>query len=148
MLASLLRRLAGRLEADGPLPEDDVRTAIAALLVIAAHADGIYAEAERAQIEAVLAARYGLDAAGAAALRAEGEAAETEAADLFRFTNLIKQSVPLEERTAVIEALWRVVLADREREAHEDALLRRLTDLLGLDPRDSVLARQRVERGA
>lgn len=147
MLADLLRRLAGRPDEDGPLPDEDVRTAIAALLVIAAHADGTYAEAERATIEKILAARYGLDAAAAAALRAEGEAAEAAASDLFRFTHLVKQGVPYEERAAVIEALWRVVLADAHREAHEDALMRRLTDLLGLDPRESVLARQRVEQG-
>jgi uncharacterized tellurite resistance protein B-like protein len=145
MLADLLRRLAGRPEDDRLLPEEDQRIAVAALLVIAAHADHDYAEAERAQIDLVLAQRYKLAAAAAAALRVQGEAAEAAASDLYRFTSLIKKGVPHEERSAVIEAMWRVVLADDRREMHEEALMRRVTDLLGLDSRDSVEARRRAQ---
>lgn len=146
MLADLLRRLAGRPEDDGILPDDDARIAVAALLVIAAHADHHYKEEERSQIERVLASRYGLNDAEAAALRAEGERAEAAATDLYRFTSLVKKGVPLEERAAVVEAMWRVVLTDSKREQHEEALMRRVTDLLGLDPRDSIEARRRVQR--
>jgi uncharacterized tellurite resistance protein B-like protein len=145
MLADLMRRLAGRPEDDAVLPGEDQRIAVAALLVIAAHADHDYAEAERAQIDHVLAQRYGLSAAAAAALRAQGEAAEAAASDLYRFTALVKKGVPHEERHAVLEAMWRVVLADDHREMHEEALMRRVTDLLGLDSRDSVQARQRAQ---
>lgn len=143
MLKDLLGRLMGG--DDKPLPPEDARIAVAALLVIAAHADHAYAEAERVMIEQVLAERYGLDAAAAAALRAEGEAAEAAAMDLYKFTALIKQSIVYEERASVLEALWRVVLADSEREAHEETLMRRVTDLLGLDPRDSIEARRKVQ---
>lgn len=143
MLSSLLKRLAGAATSQ-PLDADDARTAVAALLVMAAHADHDYADSERTQIEQVLALRYGLNHAEAAALRAEGEAAEAAAVDLFRFTTLIKEAVPHDERTGVLEALWQVALADGARERHEDALIRRLTDLLGLTDRDSALARQRV----
>jgi uncharacterized tellurite resistance protein B-like protein len=145
MLADLMRRLAGRPEDDAVLPGEDQRIAVAALLVIAAHADHHYAEAERAQIDHVLAQRYGLSATAAAALRAQGEAAEAAASDLYRFTALVKKGVPHEERHAVLEAMWRVVLADDHREMHEEALMRRITDLLGLDSRDSVQARQRAQ---
>lgn len=144
MLSSLLRRLTN--PDASPLPAEDARIAIAALLVSAAHADGTYEGAEQARIEAVLGARYGLDGANAARLRADGEAAERAATDIYRFTALIKQHVPLEERTAVIEALWRIVLTDGVREAHEDQLMRRVTDLLGVDPRDGHAARQRVQQ--
>ena len=145
MLADLLRRLSGRSDADGPLAADDQRIAVAALLVIGAHADHDYAEAERAQIDRVLAARYDLNAEQAAKLRAEGEAAEQAAVDMYRFTSLVKAGIPYEERAAVIEAMWRVVLADGEREQHEEALMRRVTDLLGLDPRESIEARRRAQ---
>ncbi len=143
MLKDLMKRLSG--ESAAPLPPEDARIAIAALLVIAAHADHHYHESERAMIERVLADRYGLDAAGAAALRAEGEAAEQASMDLYKFTSLIKQTIEYEQRASVLEALWRVVLADSDREAHEDTLMRRVTDLLGLDPRESHEARRRVQ---
>ena len=145
MLSDLLRRLSGRPENDTLLPADDQRIAVAALLVIAAHADHHYADIERVHIERALAQRYGLNEAEAAALRAQGEAAEQASVDLYRFTSLVKAGVPYEERSAVIEAMWRVIVADAVREQHEEALMRRVTDLLGLDPRESIEARQRAQ---
>lgn len=145
MISGFLRKLTG--EGATPLTQDESRLAVAALLVIAANADHTYDDGERAQIERVLAERYGLSPAAAAALRAEGEEAERAALDLYRFTSRVKQHIAYEERAAVIEAMWRVVLADGEREKHEEALMRRVTDLLGLDPRDSIEARRRVEAG-
>ena len=145
MLADFLRRLAGRPDNDSLLPAEDQRVAVAALLVIAARADHNYVDVERTQIERALADRYALDPEAAAKLRADGEAAEHASVDLYRFTSLIKAGIPHEERTSVIEVMWRVVLADSEREQHEDALMRRVTDLLGLEPRDSVDARHRAQ---
>ena len=141
MIADLLRKLGG----EAPLTQDESRLAVAALLVIAAHADHQYEEAERGQIERVLAARYGLNPAAAAALRAEGEEAERASLDIYRFTSRVKKHIPYEERAAVIEAMWRVVLADGVREQQEEALMRRVADLIGLDPRESIEARRRVE---
>jgi len=146
MLSDLLRRLGGA-DPDKPLAAEDARIAVAALLVIAAQADHVYQDVERAQIERVLTDRYGLTEARAAALRAEGETAAEAAMDLYRFTALIKKTIPYEERASVIEALWRVILSDANREMHEEALMRRVTDLLGLDPRDSIDARRRVQAG-
>lgn len=146
MIEGLLKKLMGGSD-EAALTADESHVAVAALLVIAAHADHTYEEVERAQIEAALAARYGLNATAAAALRAEGEAAEAAAMDMYKFTSAVKRSVPYEERAAVIEAMWRVVLANGDREQHEETLMRRVTDLLGLDPRDSIDARRRVEAG-
>lgn len=145
MLADLLCRLGGRPENDSLLPAEDQRVAVAALLVIAAHADHNYADVERTQIERVLADRYAMTPEAAAQLRVQGEAAEDAAVDLYRFTSLVKAGIPHEDRASVLEAMWRVVLADAEREQHEEALMRRVTDLLGLDPRESIEARRRAQ---
>jgi uncharacterized tellurite resistance protein B-like protein len=53
---------------------------------------------------------------------------------------VVKQ-LPREQRLSILEDLWRVVLADGERDAHEDALIRRLAPLLGLSDRDRAEAR-------
>jgi uncharacterized tellurite resistance protein B-like protein len=144
MLSNLLKRLSGGDET--PLAADETRVAVAALLVLAANADSEYTDVERTQIERVLADRFALSGEQAAKLRAEGEAAEQAAMDMYKFTSLIKRLIPYEERASVLEAMWRVVIADAVREMHEETLMRRVTDLLGLDPRESVAARQRVER--
>ncbi|KIT15426.1 TerB family tellurite resistance protein [Jannaschia aquimarina] len=144
MFADLLRRL-GTSEPER-LPEPDARLALAALLVRVARADGDYAEIEKARIDRVLAQRHGLAADAATALRTEAEGLEAEAPDTVRFTRSLKDAVPLEERAALLEALWSVVLADGTRDVEEDSLLRLLSNLLGIADRDSALARQRAEQ--
>ena len=47
-------------------------------------------------------------------------------------------------RLAVIEALWKIALADGERDAEEDALIRLVASLLGITDVDSAKARQRL----
>lgn len=127
-----------------PLADGDARLALAALLVRIARSDGDYAASEKAHIDHILAARYGLSPTDAIALRHDAETLESEAPDTVRFTRAIKDAVGYDDRSRVIEAMWTVVLADGQREAEEDALLRMVANLLGINDRDSALARQRV----
>ena len=143
MFGDILKRLTQPDPA--PLPDADARLAMGALLVRVARSDGEYAAEEAARIDRILAARYGLSPFEAPKLRAEAEALEREAPDTVRFTRAIKDAVPYEDREAVIEALWDVVLADGVRDHEEDALLRLVANLLGINDRDSALARRRVE---
>lgn len=144
----MLQRLVSLLNTPEPAEpaerEDAARIAIAALMVEAAHADDVYLDAERAMIDRVLMERFALDAQQAADLRAKGEIAQAEAVDLVRFTRIIKDAVPFEERIEVIEAMWRVIYADDDRDHEEAALIRRLAGLLYIQDRDAGLARQRV----
>ncbi|KUJ85620.1 hypothetical protein AVO45_01100 [Ruegeria marisrubri] len=129
-----------------PLADEDARLALTALLVRIARSDNDYADAEKARIDRITARRYGLSPFEATALRARAEELEAEAPDTVRFTRAIKDAVPYEDRRAVVEALWSVVLADGERAKEEDSLLRLVASLLGVNDRDSALARQKAAR--
>ena len=143
MFGDLLRRLTA--PAPQRLAVPDARLALAALLVRMARADGTYAEAEVARIDRILGTRYGFSPFEAAAVRRDAEALESEAPDTVRFTRAIKDAVPYEDREGVIESMWQVVLADGARDQDEEALMRLVANLLGVNDRDSALARQRVE---
>ena len=143
MFADLLKRLVA--PEPEQLPDPDARLALTALLVRVARSDNDYAEAEIDRIDRILAHRYALSPFESAYLRGQAEKLETEAPDTVRFTRAIKDAVPYEERNAVVEALWAVVLADGVRDEEEDALIRLVANLLGINDRDSALARQRVE---
>ncbi len=145
MFADLIKRLT--TPEPEPMGDGDARLALAALLVRIARSDGDYADAEISRIDRILARRYGLDADGVAALRAEAEAVEAEAPDTVRFTRAIKDSVPYDDRLQVIAAMWQIVLADGVRDDDEDALLRTVAPLLGISDRDSNIARRRVDPG-
>ena len=146
MFADFLNRL---LEPrDSGLDDQDARLALTALLVRLARSDGHYDAAEKALILRISGHRYGLSESEALALRDDAETLEGEAPDTVRFTRAIKDAVPYEERVGVIEALWQVALADGERDAGEDAIIRMASSFLGISDRDSALARQRVSKGA
>ena len=142
MIADFLKRLTE----PEPAPFDalDARLALTALLVRIARSDNNYAPEERDLIDRITRDRYGLDVAAAEKLRAEAEELEAQAPDTVRFTRAIKDAVAYDDRLQVIEALWKVVLADGARAKEEDALLRLVASLLGISDTDSALARQRV----
>lgn len=140
MLKSLLA------PAPAPLPEADARTALAALLVRVARADGAMSEREATHIDRILAARYRLGPFAASELRQQAEVLETEAPDTVRFTRALKDAIPYEDRQSLVQSLWAIAVADGVRDPDEDALLRLVASLLGVSDRDSALARQRAER--
>ena len=140
---SFLDRLFG--PAPSRLPAQDEQLALAALLMRVARADGFASPAELTRIDRILDSRYGLGPAAATALRHEAETAETLAPDTVRFTRALKEAVPLESRTALVEALWAVALADGHRDAEEDRLLRLVSGLLGLTDVESAIARRTAQ---
>ena len=138
MFETLKRLFAGSQNQDAETLSPELSTAV--LLVEAALSDGIYADVEEAEIISVLCAGFDLDEARAAELLEQAEDLAEAAVDHHRFTHVVKQ-LPREQRLTILADLWRVVLADGERDAHEDALIRRLAPLLGLSDRDRAEAR-------
>lgn len=147
----MFRNLLTRLFSDEPpsalLSGQDTEVAIAALLVRLARADDHYGAVEILRIDQILARRRNLTMAQAAERRAAAEMIEAEAPDTVRFTRLIKDRISLEDRQAVIGAMWEVAYADGRRSPHEETLVRLAAGLLGVNDRDSALARQRVLDG-
>ena len=139
MFANLFSRQSNSEEG-----EISARQALAALMVRIAKSDDDYAIPECKRIDSVLSALYSLSAAEASVLRLQAETLEADAPDTVRFTRAIKEEVPYDERFDVVRALWQVVLADGERDHEEDALMRFLASLLGVNDRDSAIARRRA----
>ncbi|WP_430449317.1 TerB family tellurite resistance protein [Rhodophyticola sp.] len=143
MFGDFLRRLTA--PDPEPMSQPDASLALAALLVRIARTDGDYAQAEIDRIDRLLARRYGLSPFEASKLRTEAETLEAEAPDTVRFTRAIKDAVLYENRKEVVETLWEIVLADGVRDDDEDALMRLVAPMLGVNDMDSNLARQRVD---
>jgi uncharacterized tellurite resistance protein B-like protein len=126
------------------LNPNDAQAALATILVRIARADDNYAAEEQQMITNVLKTRYLLSDADARNLKENAEALEERAPDTVRFTKIVKNAVPYEDRIGVVEALWRVALADGSRDYEEDGFIRLVVKLLGVNDRDSGLARQKV----
>ncbi|AUH62754.1 tellurite resistance TerB family protein [Paracoccus zhejiangensis] len=144
MFRNLLTRLFAEDTEDRRIDAGDAEVALAALLVRVARADDRYDGVEQRRIEQILARRRGLSGQQAAERRAAAEMIEAEAPDTVRFTRTIKDRIALEDRFDVIAALWEIAYADETRGADEESMIRLVAGLLGINDRDSALARQRV----
>ena len=146
MIGDLLEFFGGAKTTRSPAGREDgaLRVAAAALLVDAASVDDQFDAVERAAIERVLAARFGLAAEEARRLLTEGRRRREASPQLFGFTRTVNERLPIEERVELIEMLWEVVLADGELDPLEDTLLRRVGGLLDVPDRERGLARRRV----
>ena len=126
-------------------PEIDPHVAATALLVEAALADGIYADCEQDRIRHILENAFKLAPARASSVLENAEELAETAIDHHRFTKVVKACLGKQERTALVEQLWMVGLADGEKSPFEDAFIRRIAPLLAVDDRERVFARSRAE---
>jgi uncharacterized tellurite resistance protein B-like protein len=123
---------------------DDLKLAVAALLVEAARMDDTFNTSERAAILRLLGTRFSLDPAGANRLLAAADQAEAGAAGVYCFTKAVTDALTPAERIGLIEMMWEVVFADGALDPDEDALLRRVAGLIDVDDHDRGEAKRRA----
>lgn len=126
----------GKAGATAPGDEERHRLHLAAcaLLLELAHADEEFTDAEATHIEVVLRRHFDLDEAEALELMDLAEEERAQAIDLWQFTRLIRSSYDLGQKTLLAEIMWGLILADGEIARHEARLLRKIANLLDLEP--------------
>jgi uncharacterized tellurite resistance protein B-like protein len=142
MIKEFMLRLLASDAMSVPLPDREAALALTALMLRIAHSDSFQTAEEIERIDRVLMSHYDLDAFGAQNMRLEAGKIEAEAPDTVRFTRALKARVAHEERLGLLVALWEVALADGERDAHEDQLIRQVAALLGISDVESAQARR------
>ena len=124
---------------------NDERVALTALLIKIAKSDYEYSSLEKSSIKIILKKRFSISELEVTDLITKAELLEDESSDSVRFTKVIKEFVPLENRNEIIEIFWELVLVDGIREDDENSLLRMLGSLLGVNDRDVAFARQNIQ---
>jgi uncharacterized tellurite resistance protein B-like protein len=127
-----------------PRTPPDRKLAVAVLLVEAAHRDDTFSSDERAVIGRLLADKFGLTPQERDRLLASAEDVNAAMTQLHPFTRVVFEQMTPPERIELIEMMWEVAYADGVLDPEEDALIRRLGNLIHITDRDRVLARQRV----
>lgn len=115
-----------------------------ALLLELAHADDVFTAREKEHVAAAVRRHLDLDDAAARELIELAEQERRGAIDLYQFTSLIRDNYDLGQKTLLAEIMWGVVLADGEIHADESYLLRKIGNLLGLEPGYLSHARKKV----
>ena len=126
---SALRKLFGGRQQ--PVDEEHARRlAVAQLLLEIARSDLDVAPAEMAAIRGHLAHAYALDETRLDELVATASSRVERSVSLHDTVQLINQALGPEDKARIIGALWQVAYADGRLDPYEEALLRRLADLL------------------
>jgi uncharacterized tellurite resistance protein B-like protein len=114
--------------------EDPVKLAACALLVELAHADEEFSAPEREHIAAALVRQFGVAPEAVDDMIALAEDANRRAVDHFQFTRLIAAHYDLSQKMVLAEIMWGLVAADGTVAEHEAYLVRKISNLLDLEP--------------
>jgi len=133
-------------DADTDSSGKDIRLAACALLLELAYADSDFSEEERIHLEAAVRRQFGVDEPEAHQLLELADSERRQAVDLWQFTSLIADNYSVGQKMVLAEIMWGVVYADGKVEKDEDYLMRKIFNLLRLEPGYLAEARRRMER--
>ena len=113
---------------------DPLHVAACALLLELAHADDVFTEDERNHVHAILMRHFSLDYDAAQELMKLAETERRKSVDVFQFANLVRTSYDVGQKTVLAEIMWGLILTDGEIARHESYVLRKIANLLDLEP--------------
>jgi len=132
-------------KAEATASRKDIRLAACALLVELAYADDQFTEDEREHLQSAVQRQFGLEAAEAQRLLELAEQERKQAVDLWQFTNLIAENYSVGQKMVLAEIMWGVAHSDGKLAGREDYLMRKIFNLLRLEPGYLAEARKRAE---
>ena len=143
----LFERLSQALNPQVDEPRDVERAqriAAAVLLLEMAHADHRHDDAEYAEIRRQLQGHFALDAAETDELIADAAPRAEQSVSLYKYLKTLNDGLTESEKRQVMEMLWRGAYADHHIDAHEEHLLRELSELLYLPHEQFIRAKLAV----
>lgn len=113
---------------------DPLHVAACALLLELAHADNVFTEDERNHVHAIMMRHFSLDYDTAHELMQLADEERRQSVDVFQFANLVRSSYDIGQKTLLAEIMWGLILTDGEVARHESYMLRKIANLLDLEP--------------
>ncbi|MES9882877.1 MAG: TerB family tellurite resistance protein [Sedimenticola sp.] len=126
-------------------PQQELRLAVAALLIEVTASDDLRQQEEHQAMLNTVRNHFGLDSNEAQELIELAEAEHAKSTDYFQFTHLINQHYTPEKKIELVEALWQIAYADQELHHIEEHVIRRLAELIHLPHKAFITAKHRVQ---
>jgi len=124
--------------------EHQKRLAAAALMVEVMVIDRQLNDQELLHIQALLEKQFQLNHEEIEQLVTLAREEVNQATSLYQFTRQVNDHFDATGKTQLIENLWRVAFADEVLDKHEEALIRRIAELLYVSHKDFIQAKQRA----
>lgn len=150
MLKAIQEFFKAKIGADEGAVHDEhaLQLATAALLFEMTRADFSVDTQERAAVEAALKHCFSLTPEETGRLVALAEQEAQDSVSLHQFTGLINRHFSQPDKIRVIEMLWEVAYADGHLDRYEEALVRKIAELIYVPHRDFIQAKHRVQARA
>jgi len=121
--------------------EHELSLAVTAVMVEVMRIDDKNEDAEHDAVVAAVEKRFGLSLSEVHALVEKAKKETSEASDLHQFTSQIIKAYDTEERIEIIKELWQVAMADGHIDVHEEHLIRRTAELIGVYHKEFIGAK-------
>jgi uncharacterized tellurite resistance protein B-like protein len=121
-----------------------LQLATAALMFEMLRADDDEHPEERNTLEQALKKCFALSETETRQLAELAEREATESVSLYQFTGLINGHFSPAEKIRVVEMLWQVAYADARLDRYEEALVRKIAELIHVPHREFMRAKHRV----
>jgi uncharacterized tellurite resistance protein B-like protein len=121
-----------------------LQLATAALLFEMLRADDAEHPEERETLEQALRSSFTLSESETRELARLAEREAAESVSLYQFTGLINKHFSPEDKIRVVEMLWQVAYADGRLDRYEEALVRKIAELIHVPHRQFMQAKHRV----
>ena len=126
-------------------PEHRLRVACAALLLEISRADFSVHGDELSSVAAGIKQKFELSDNETQALVDLAEEESQQATCYYEFTSLINQAFSYEQKLHLLELMWEVAYADQYLDKYEEALLRKIADLLYIRHPDFIAVKHKVQ---
>ncbi len=124
----------------------DLMVATAGLFLEIVNADFKVDAQEEAQLRGLLKDRFHLSEEDLDELIAYARQDREKRQDIWQFASRLKDHLPREKRLGILSDLWRLIYADGRLDMYEDALIRKITELLGLDHAEMIETKLKVKK--
>lgn len=149
MLRQIKQRLTAILEVENPASDwehiPDTASAAAALLIEAARSDKHFDDVELEQIERSLETVFQIDSDQIKQTLETAQQGLDHATCLHEITSIINSNWDASAKISLIEAMWKVVLADQRIDPNEKHLMRKIKGLLHIPQSEYIAAKLRAK---
>ena len=146
MLAAITKFFNENIQAQGENLDNEhqLKVATAALLLEMASADFDVHDSELAAVASSIQQHFKLTREETDALISLAAEEAEQATCYYDFTRLINNGFNAEQKVKVIELMWEVAYADDSLQKYEEALVRKVADLIYVPHSDFIAAKHRV----
>lgn len=125
-------------------PFSSLQLAAAALLIETMEVDESVDDIERSSVINTLKTLYSLSTVQVEQLISLAKQEKADAADYHQFTSLVHKHFTAEEKSELLESLWRVAYADGRLDKYEEHYIRKIADLLYLSQETFITTKKRA----